>query len=133
MSSLFCFFFFFKSLVKHQIYGFLFFCQFDFILPHRFQLTPVWFCRMKSTVPPGMKSTGTVWVYCRKVIMPVQALCVLHVICTRLHPGHLTVCVGDSLWRSEEIVTNLELRLSVQLLLLLLTGCKPPPTMWVLI
>ena len=29
---------------------------------------------------------------------------VLHVICTRLHPGHFSILVGDSLWRSEEIV-----------------------------
>ena len=28
----------------------------------------------------------------------------LHVICTRLHPGHLGVRVGDSSWRCEEIV-----------------------------
>ena len=45
----------------------------------------------------------------------------LHVICTPLRPGHLTVRVGDSLWRSEEIVTNLVFRLSMQLLLLLLS------------
>ena len=42
----------------------------------------------------------------------------LHVLCTRLRPGHLSVHVGDSLRRSEEIVKNLELCLSVQLLLL---------------
>ena len=29
---------------------------------------------------------------------------VLHEICTRLRPCHLSVCVGDGLWRSEEIV-----------------------------
>ena len=28
----------------------------------------------------------------------------LYVICTRLCPGHLSVCVGDSSWRCEEIV-----------------------------
>ena len=28
----------------------------------------------------------------------------LHMICTRLHPGHLSVCVGDSLRCSEEVV-----------------------------
>ena len=44
----------------------------------------------------------------------------LHVICTRLRPGHLSVCVGDSLRRSEEIVKkNLELRLLTRSLLLL--------------
>ena len=43
----------------------------------------------------------------------------LHMICTRLRPGHLSERVGDSLWRNEEIVKeNLELRLSVQLFLL---------------
>ena len=42
----------------------------------------------------------------------------LHVICTQLCPGHLRVCVGDSLRRSEEIVQNVELHLSVQSLLL---------------
>ena len=30
--------------------------------------------------------------------------CVLHMICTRLYPGHLSVRVGDSLRRDEEIV-----------------------------
>ena len=35
----------------------------------------------------------------------------LHVICSRLHPGHLSVCVGDSSGRSEEIAKNLELHL----------------------
>ena len=35
-------------------------------------------------------------------------------------PGHLSVCVGDSSQHSEGIVTNLELHLSVRLLLLLL-------------
>ena len=44
----------------------------------------------------------------------------LHVICTRLHPGHLSVCVGDSSRGREEIVKNLEQRLSMRLLLLLL-------------
>ena len=29
---------------------------------------------------------------------------VLHVICTRLRPGHMNICVGDSLQRNEEIV-----------------------------
>ena len=42
----------------------------------------------------------------------------LHVICTRLRPGHLSVRVGDSSRRCEEIVTNLELRLSVQFIFL---------------
>ena len=42
---------------------------------------------------------------------------VLHVICTRLNPGHLSSCIGDSSWHSEEIVQNLELHLSMQLLL----------------
>ena len=45
---------------------------------------------------------------------------VLHVICTRLCPGHFSVRVGDGLRRSEEIVENLELRLGMRLLLLLL-------------
>ena len=40
----------------------------------------------------------------------------LHVICTRLRPGHLSVRVGDGLGRSEEIVKkNLELRFSMLL------------------
>ena len=38
---------------------------------------------------------------------------VLHVICTRLRPGHLSVRVGDSSQRTEEIVKNLDLRLSI--------------------
>ena len=42
----------------------------------------------------------------------------LHVTCTRQHPGHLIVPVGGSLWRSEEIAKDLELRLSMGLLLL---------------
>ena len=29
---------------------------------------------------------------------------VLHMICTRLHPGHLSVRVRDSLWCSKEII-----------------------------
>ena len=37
---------------------------------------------------------------------------VLCVICTRLRLDHLSVCVGDSLWGSEEIVKILESRLS---------------------
>ena len=38
----------------------------------------------------------------------------LHVICTRLSPGHLSICVGDSLPRTEVIVKkNLELRKSM--------------------
>ena len=41
----------------------------------------------------------------------------LHVICTGLRPGLLSVHVGDSLRRSEEIVKDLELCLSMQLLL----------------
>ena len=42
----------------------------------------------------------------------------LHVISTRLHPGHLSVHVGDSSQRSEE-TKNLELCLSAQLVFLL--------------
>ena len=34
----------------------------------------------------------------------LQALHVLHVICTRMRPGHLSVHVGDSLRHTEEIV-----------------------------
>ena len=44
---------------------------------------------------------------------------VLHVICTWLRPGHLTIHVVDSSQHSEEIVKNLELHLWMQLLLLL--------------
>ena len=43
----------------------------------------------------------------------------LYVICTRLHPGHLSIPVGDGSRCSEEIVKNLKLRLSMQFLLLL--------------
>ena len=43
----------------------------------------------------------------------------LHVICTRLCPGHLSVRVGDGSRRSEEIVQNLELRLWIRLYLLI--------------
>ena len=32
-----------------------------------------------------------------------HALDLLHVICTWLHPGHLSICVGDSLQHSEKI------------------------------
>ena len=45
---------------------------------------------------------------------------VLHVICTRLRLGLLSVHVGDGSRRSEEIVKNLELRLSMRLSSLLL-------------
>ena len=41
-------------------------------------------------------------------------------ICTWLRPGHLSVRVGDGSRRSEELVKNLELRLWMRLLLLLL-------------
>ena len=41
-------------------------------------------------------------------------------ICKRSRPGHLSVRVGDSSRRSEEIAKNLDLRLSVILLSLLL-------------
>ena len=53
-----------------------------------------------------------------------QALDVLHLICTRLHLGHLYV--GDGSRRSEEIVRNLELHLWIRLLLLLLLLLNPP-------
>ena len=43
---------------------------------------------------------------------------------TPLCPGLLSVRVGDSSWRSEEIVKNLELRLSMRLLLLLIINSK---------
>ena len=46
-----------------------------------------------------------------------HVLDVLHMICTRSRPGHLSVSVGNSLWRSEEIAKNLELRLWMQLLI----------------
>ena len=42
----------------------------------------------------------------------------LHVICTGLQLGHLSVRVGDSSQRSEESVKKFELRLSMRLLLL---------------
>ena len=44
----------------------------------------------------------------------------LHVICTQLHLGYLSIGVGDSSQHSEEIVKSLELRFSMGLLLLLL-------------
>ena len=50
----------------------------------------------------------------------MTALDVLHVICTRLCLSHLSVHIGDSSRRSEEIVKNRKLRLWVRLLLLLL-------------
>ena len=37
----------------------------------------------------------------------------LHVICKQLHPGHYSIHVADSLRRSEEIVKELELRISI--------------------
>ena len=40
-------------------------------------------------------------------------------ICSRLRPGHLSICVGDGSWHSVEIVKNLDLSLWMQLLLLL--------------
>ena len=40
------------------------------------------------------------------------ALDVLHVICTQLRPGHLSLCVGDSSW-NKKIIEHLELRISV--------------------
>ena len=43
----------------------------------------------------------------------------LHMICTQLHPGQVTVRIGDSSRHSEAIVKNLELCFSVRLLLLL--------------
>ena len=42
----------------------------------------------------------------------------MHMICTGLRPGQLSVRVGDVLRRSEEIVKNLELCHSMRLLLL---------------
>ena len=56
----------------------------------------------------------------------------LHVVSARcaardLHavaPGLLNVCVGDSSRRSEEIVKNLELRLSMRSLLIFLYLCE---------
>ena len=44
----------------------------------------------------------------------------LHMISTRLRPGHLSIRVWDGSRRNEEIVKNLELRLWIQLLLSLL-------------
>ena len=41
----------------------------------------------------------------------------LHVICTRLPSGHLSVRVGHSSRRSEEIIKTLESRLSMRLIL----------------
>ena len=49
-----------------------------------------------------------------------SALDVLHMICTWLRRGHLSVRVGDGSRRSKEIVKNLELCLGMRLLLLLL-------------
>ena len=41
--------------------------------------------------------------------------CTLHVICALFRPGRLSLCVGDSLQRSEEIVKkNLKLRISMR-------------------
>ena len=42
----------------------------------------------------------------------------LHVVYTRLHHGHLSVCVGDCSRHSEQIIKNLKLCLSMRLLLL---------------
>ena len=57
----------------------------------------------------------------------------LHVICTRLRLDHLSVRVGDGSWRCEEIVKNLEQRLGMRILLLLLSKlarspCQPTDT-----
>ena len=41
------------------------------------------------------------------------ALDVLHVICTRLGPGHSSSCVGENSWRSGEIVKDMKFHLSV--------------------
>ena len=48
-------------------------------------------------------------VACNTTCCTWQALDVLHVIYTRLRPGHLSVRVGDCSQRSEEIVKNLGL------------------------
>ena len=55
---------------------------------------------------------------------------VLHVMCTWLLPGQLNVCVGDSSRCSEEIVKNLELRLWMRLLLLLLVTLSTTKHCW---
>ena len=44
----------------------------------------------------------------------------MHVICRRLSPGHLTVLVGDSSRRSEVVKKKSRLRLSMRLVLVLL-------------
>ena len=49
------------------------------------------------------------------------ALNVLHVICTRLLPGHLSVLVGDSSRRSEKIVKNLALRLWMSFIIIIVS------------
>ena len=48
----------------------------------------------------------------------------MHVICTQLRPGHLSVRVVDNSRRSEEIVKNLELHLSLRLFFLKLDPTK---------
>ena len=47
-----------------------------------------------------------------------QAPNVLHMICTQLHFGHVSVGVGVITWHSEEMIKNIELCLSMSLLLL---------------
>ena len=57
------------------------------------------------------------------LLQVMRALCVVHMICTRLHLGHLSVHVGDSSQRSEEIVKKIlkaPLKLMIMMILLLL-------------
>ena len=46
----------------------------------------------------------------------------LHMICTRLHPCRLRAGVGGSLQCSEEIVKNIELHLSVQSFIIIISS-----------
>ena len=53
-------------------------------------------------------------------MLDMQALDMLHVICSQLHPVNLSICVGDGSRPRKKSVKNLELHLWMQLLLLLL-------------
>ena len=60
---------------------------------------------MIATIITRMIMVSTIVVM---IMLHVIALHVLHMMCTRLRPGHLSVRVGDGSRRSEEIVKNLE-------------------------
>ena len=77
-------------------------------------------CGLQSRL--GLEFTGfSIW-YFLKLVVRGFLIDVLYVVCTQLHPGRLSVRVGDYSRLNEKIVTNLELRHSMRLLLLLLSS-----------